>query len=76
MAKEPKQERIKREKDGLDVWDDLVRYARMDYDAIPDDEFERFKWYGVYRQRPNDGYFMIRIKIPGGPRRSSARSAR
>lgn len=66
MAKEPKQERIKREKDGLDVWDDLVRYARMDYDDIPDDEFERFKWYGVYRQRPNDGYFMIRIKIPGG----------
>ena len=31
------------------------------------DDFERLKWYGVYRQKPKDsGYFMMRTKIPGG----------
>ena len=26
----------------------------------------RFKWYGVYQQRPKEGYFMMRLKNPGG----------
>ena len=31
-----------------------------------------FKWYGVYTQRPaEDGYFMVRIRIPGGQLNSS-----
>ncbi|HOA75050.1 MAG TPA: nitrite/sulfite reductase [Phycisphaerae bacterium] len=60
-------EEIKRAKDGLDVWEDIHRYAALgDYSAIEPDDFERFKWYGIYRQKPKDGYFMCRIKIPGG----------
>ena len=61
------QERIKQEKDGLDVIHDIYRYAQEGFETITDDDFERFKWYGVYRQKPKDsGYFMLRTKVPGG----------
>ncbi len=61
------QERIKQDKDGLDVIHDIYRYAQEGFAAIADDDFERFKWYGVYRQKPKDsGYFMLRTKVPGG----------
>jgi sulfite reductase beta subunit-like hemoprotein len=62
-----KVELIKQEKDGLDVYEDILRYAREGYSSIQEDDFTRFKWYGVYEQRPKgDGYFMMRIKLPGG----------
>lgn len=55
------------EKDGLDVVHDIYRYAKTGFASIADDDFERMKWYGVYRQKPKDsGYFMLRTKIPGG----------
>ena len=61
------QERIKQEKDGLDVIHDIYRYAKTGFASIVEDDFERFKYYGVYRQKPKDsGYFMMRTKIPGG----------
>ncbi|GMV95698.1 MAG: sulfite reductase [Phycisphaerae bacterium] len=66
-TKADKVEAIKRAKDGLDVWSDIARYAAIgDYAAIDPADFERLKWYGIYRQKPNDGHFMLRIKIPGG----------
>ena len=50
-SKALKVEDIKRAKDGLDVWDDIHRYAaKGDYNAIDPEDLERFKWYGVYRQ--------------------------
>jgi ferredoxin-nitrite reductase len=61
------QERIKQEKDGLDVVHDIYRYAKTGFASIAEDDFERMKWYGVYRQKPKDsGYFMMRTKVPGG----------
>jgi sulfite reductase beta subunit-like hemoprotein len=64
---EPRQEVIKREKDGLDVWEDFSRYAKLGHAAISDGDYERFKWYGLYQQRPRgSGHFMLRIRIPGG----------
>ena len=61
------QEKIKQEKDGLDVVHDIYRYAKTGFSSIADDDFERMKWYGVYRQKPKDsGYFMLRTKLPGG----------
>ncbi|MCC7518318.1 MAG: nitrite/sulfite reductase [Verrucomicrobiae bacterium] len=62
------QERIKQEKDGLAVLDDLLgKFAREGFASIPEDDFERMKWYGFYRQRPrNSGFFMQRLKMPGG----------
>lgn len=62
-----KNEHAKREKDGLDVWADIQRYAAEGFKSIPKDDLARLRWYGLYQQKPNDqGYFMWRIKLPGG----------
>jgi len=61
------QEQYKQEKDALDVIHDIYRYAKTGFASITEPDFERMKWYGVYRQKPKDGgYFMMRLKIPGG----------
>ncbi len=75
MMKESKAqrvERIKREKDGLDVIEDIYRYARSGKDVDPED-IDRLKWYGLYTQnrtlQPEDDdnqYFMLRVKIENG----------
>lgn len=59
-------ERVKHEKDALDVWDDIARYAKLGFKAIAPDDFARMRWYGIYQQKPNEGHFMWRIKLPGG----------
>lgn len=65
--KENRAEILKREKDGLDVWTDIERYAREGFAAIYAGDMDRFKWYGLYTQRPaEDGHFMLRVKVPGG----------
>src|ERR1043166_1042581 len=61
------QEKNKLIKDGLDVLPDVYRYAATGFESIAESDFERLKWYGVYRQKPKtSGYFMLRTKIPGG----------
>ncbi len=61
------QEKMKLEKDGLDVIHDIHRYAKTGFASIDADDFDRMKWYGVYRQKPKDsGYFMMRLRLPGG----------
>lgn len=66
--REHKNERIKREKDPLDVLGDLERYAREGFGAISEDDLNvRLRWYGLYTQRPQeDGFFMLRVKITNG----------
>jgi ferredoxin-nitrite reductase len=60
-------ELMKLEKDGLDVIRTIIeKYAVEGYDSIPEDELNRFKWAGVYQQKPNKGHFMMRIRIPSG----------
>lgn len=61
-----KNEHLKLEKDGLDVWPDIFEYAKSGYASISDAEFTRLRWYGIYQQKPNEGHFMWRIKLPGG----------
>ena len=88
-----KVEAIKLAKDGVDVWEDIFRYARTEVPAldetraesflksggvhadlpaaakqaaIPEEDFVRMRWYGIYQQLPNNGYFMLRIRIPNG----------
>lgn len=57
----------KLEKDGLDVIDTIMeKYSKEGYSSIEPSDFNRFKWAGVYQQRPNNGHFMMRIRIPGG----------
>lgn len=70
------QEKMKLVKDGLDVIHDVHRYATTGFASIDPDDFDRMKWYGIYRQKPKDsGYFMMRTKIPGG-QLSAARAAK
>jgi precorrin-3B synthase len=60
-------EQIKQQKDGLDAVADIYRYADAREHRISPEDEALFKWYGVYTQRPaDDGYFMVRIRIPGG----------
>ncbi len=65
-SKADRVERIKRNKDGLDVWDDILRYSKLGYEAIDPEDLELFKWYGIYRQKPNVGHFMMRLRLPNG----------
>ncbi len=60
-------ERLKIEKLPPLVWNDIVdNYSKNGFDSISEDDMERFKWVGVYQQRPKDGHFMMRLKISGG----------
>jgi ferredoxin-nitrite reductase len=60
-------ELLKIAKDGLEVRKDMDRYGTLGFAAITPDDIERFKWLGLYQQTPKpEGYFMMRIKIPGG----------
>lgn len=62
-----KVELIKLEKDGLDVIRTIIeQYANEGYSAISEDDLNRFKWAGVYEQKPRDGHFMMRVRIPSG----------
>lgn len=66
MVKIIKEEQLKLDKDGLDVYNDIFRYASLGYSAIEEGDLKRFKWFGIYAQKPNEGHFMVRIKIAGG----------
>ncbi len=75
MAKESKAqrvERIKKEKDGLDVLQDIYLYA-VTGEAVHPEDIDRLKWYGLYTQNRNlqaeddeTLYFMLRVKLEGG----------
>ncbi len=68
MASAAHVEAVKKSKNPLDILEDIRRYAREGLASIdPDDRDTRFKWFGLYTQRPlEDGYFMLRVKLPGG----------
>lgn len=62
-----KVELIKLEKDGLDVIRTIIEeYAAGGYESITEDDLNRFKWAGVYEQKPRDGHFMMRVRINTG----------
>ncbi|HEY8740897.1 MAG TPA: nitrite/sulfite reductase, partial [Candidatus Dormibacteraeota bacterium] len=63
------QEQNKRNQDGLDVYDRIVNeYSVAGWDSIdPADLSGRFRWYGLYTQRPEeDKRFMMRVRVTGG----------
>jgi sulfite reductase (ferredoxin) len=61
-------ERVKGALDPLDIRPRIEAYARTGRAWIDPDDLEvRFRWWGLYTQRPEeDGYFMLRIRVPGG----------
>lgn len=62
-----KMEKRKLEKDALKIFDDIPDYAARGFESIPKEEWDVFKWAGLYLQRPKEaGYWMMRVVIPGG----------
>lgn len=59
-------ERLKREKFPLDVLDELPQIIERGYEEVPEEDFVRLQWYGLYHDKPKVGRFMMRIKVPGG----------
>jgi len=61
-----KVELLKSEKDGLDIREDIQRFASEGWESIPEEDVQRLKWYGLFLRNPTPGYFMLRVRIPGG----------
>src|SRR4030095_9225472 len=59
-------EEYKKEKDGLDVLEDIQRYSREGPQGIMERDKALMKWYGVFFRRHTPGFFMMRIRIPNG----------
>jgi len=59
-------EKIKAEKDGLDILQEIDKIAAEGYDKISAADVERLKWIGAFLRKKRPGYFMIRIRITGG----------
>jgi sulfite reductase beta subunit-like hemoprotein len=59
-------ERLKAEKGGLDVIHDLPAMIESGYEAVPEEDMVRLQWYGLYHDKPKLGYFMMRVRLPGG----------
>lgn len=53
--------------DGLDVFKDLPELVKKPFSEVDPSYFMYFKYAGLTVQKPQtEGYFMMRIKIPGG----------
>ncbi|RYM05431.1 nitrite/sulfite reductase [Sporolactobacillus sp. THM7-7] len=62
-----KNERNKLKKDGLTIFDDIPRYAKLGFESIPKDQYMYLKYAGLTVQQPQDkGLFMMRVKVPTG----------
>jgi ferredoxin-nitrite reductase len=59
-------EAIKLERDGLAVKEMIAHYAKTGWESIPEDDVQRLKWYGLFLRNPTPGFFMIRVRMPGG----------
>src|SRR5258707_6019571 len=59
-------ERLRHEKGGLAVLDDLPAMIAAGYEAVPEEDMVRLQWYGLYHDKPKLGHFMMRVKVPGG----------
>ncbi len=59
-------EQYKVDKDGLEVKNDLDRFAQMGWEAIDDDDRNRLKWLGVFFRPVTPGKFMLRLRLPNG----------
>ena len=59
-------ERYKKEKDGLDILQDVPQLARNGWQALEDGDRERLKWVGVFFRRQTPGQFMMRVRMSNG----------
>lgn len=60
-----REERIKLETNGLDVWDQMVKNGDLNQFPKDGDVF-RYKFYGMFYVAPAQDSLMLRCRIPGG----------
>lgn len=66
-AKLNKFEKFKAEKDGLDVKDELAKFAELGWEAVDKTDLEhRLKWLGIFYRPVTPGKFMVRMRTPNG----------
>ena len=61
-------ERIKAEKNGLDMLDEIEELAAQHggWETIDRNDRERLKWIGTFFRKPTPGQFMMRLRITNG----------
>ncbi len=59
-------ERLKKERHPLDIVQDLPELVARGYESVSEEDVVRLMWYGLYHDKPKTGFFMLRVKIPGG----------
>ncbi|AZB73165.1 ferredoxin--nitrite reductase [Synechococcus elongatus] len=60
-------EKIKLEKDGLAVRDQVEHFASIGWEAMdPSDREHRLKWLGIFWRPVTPGRFMARLRVPHG----------
>ncbi len=66
-------EKIKAEKDGLDILEEIEELARQHrgWESIDPADRERLKWIGTFFRKPTPGLFMMRIRITNGRARAA-----
>ena len=57
---------LKREKNGLEVINDIPNYIRDGWESIPANERDRLKWVGVFYRKQTPGAFMMRLRMSSG----------
>jgi ferredoxin-nitrite reductase len=60
-------EKLKAEKDGLAVKNDIEQFAQLGWEAVDEtDRDHRLKWLGVFFRPVTPGKFMMRLRLPSG----------
>lgn len=60
-------EKLKAEKDGLAVKEEIEKFASLGWEAIDEtDRDHRLKWVGVFFRPVTPGKFMMRMRVPNG----------
>ena len=66
-VKVSKLEKVKLAKDGLDVKDEIEKFAEIGWEAMDkDDLIVRLKWLGIFHRPVTPGQFMLRLRTPNG----------
>ena len=66
MAAKLNMEEVKQRKNGLDAIEAVRRAAENPDQPLDPEDLSLFRWHGIYQQRPNEGHYMLRIKVPNG----------
>lgn len=60
-------EKVKEAKHGLDVKEEIEKFAQMGWEAMDEDDLiVRLKWLGIFFRPVTPGKFMLRLRTPNG----------